>query len=118
MGVFATHIPTSLYGAQLPKVLKCLNEMISDEEAFNEENVIATESALGALGKVIYFQKDNNMVNDAMVNEFLKKLPLTHEEEEACKSHQLLLEQTQAKNANLLNANTQAELMNAIIRIS
>ncbi len=28
--------------------------MISNAEAFSEDNVIATESALGALGKLIY----------------------------------------------------------------
>ena len=41
--------------------------MITAASAFDEENVVATESALGALGKVIYFQKDNNLINDSVV---------------------------------------------------
>ncbi len=57
--------------------------MISAADAFSEDNVVATESALGALGKVIYFQRDNNIINDNVVNTFLSKLPLTNEQEEA-----------------------------------
>jgi len=67
--------------------------MLTDKEAFSEEKIVATESALGALGKMIYFQRDNNFINDKIVtNTFLKNLPLKNEEEEACKSHQLFFE--------------------------
>jgi hypothetical protein len=41
--------------------------MITAPTAFDEENVVATESALGALGKVIYFQKDNVLITDTVV---------------------------------------------------
>ena len=57
--------------------------MITDSEAFSDDNIVATESALGALGKVIYFQRDNKIINDNVVKEFLSKLPLKNEEEEA-----------------------------------
>ena len=63
--------------------------MITAQDAFEEINVVATESALGAMGKIIYFQKDNNLINDTVVNNFLSKLPLVNEEEEAQKSHML-----------------------------
>jgi hypothetical protein len=39
--------------------MTALNSMISASDAFSEDNVVATESALGALGRVIYFQRDN-----------------------------------------------------------
>ncbi len=57
--------------------------MVSASEAFSEDNIVATESAIGAMGKVIYTQKDDNIITDAVVNSFLTLLPLKHEEEEA-----------------------------------
>lgn len=91
--------------------------MISAADAFSEDNIVATESALGALGKVIYFQRDNNIVNDNVVNAFLSKLPLKNEEEEAQKSHMLLFEQVLNNNANIVNENCKANLMAALARI-
>lgn len=93
MGFFAMYIPSDTYqGALLPLVFTALNSVVSAPEAFSEDNVVATESALGALGRVIYFQRENNIINEQVVNTFLSKLPLTNEEEEAQKSHQLLFE--------------------------
>ena len=85
MGVFATSIPSSFYSQIAPQVLKAINSMISAEEAFSEDSVVSTESALGALGKIIYFQRESapTFINDSLVTAFLEKLPLTHEEEEA-----------------------------------
>ena len=57
--------------------------MITGKDAFSDELVISTESALGALGKMIYFQKENTLITDDVVKSFLSKLPLEHEEEEA-----------------------------------
>ena len=53
--------------------------MVSDKDAFNEDNIVATESALGAMGKLVYFQKENNVINDTVVNAFFSKLPLVNE---------------------------------------
>lgn len=91
--------------------------MVSAKDAFDEENVVATENALGALGKVIYFQKENNVVTDAMVNEFLSKLPMTHEEEEAKKSHMLFLQQVANGNTAIMNANTTQNVKEALMRL-
>lgn len=41
--------------------------MITSTDAFTEENIVATESALGAMGKIIYFQRDNALINDTVV---------------------------------------------------
>ena len=57
--------------------------MVKDKDAYEEENVVATENAVGALGKVIYYQRDNSIINDDIVSIFLKALPLKNEEEEA-----------------------------------
>lgn len=41
--------------------------MITSKDAFSEENVVATESALGALGKLVYFQRDNKFITEDIV---------------------------------------------------
>jgi hypothetical protein len=87
MGVFAMFTPTMLFGTMVPKVFNALNSMVSDKDAFTDDNIVATESALGAIGKLIYFQRENKLINDAVVNTFLSKLPLLNEVEEAQKSH-------------------------------
>eukprot|EP00347_Sterkiella_histriomuscorum_P001538 403371652 len=118
MGVFSIYIPSATYQTTLlPQVFTALNSMISAADAFTEDNVVATESALGALGKVIYFQRDNQVINEQVVNTFLSKLPLTNEEEEAQKSHKLFLEQVIANNQNIMNDGNKAQVMNAVQRI-
>jgi len=117
MGVFALYIPAANYSAALPNVTKALNSMISGAEAFSEDNVVATESALGALGKLIYTQRENSIITDAVVNTFLSHLPLTHEEEEAQKTHKLFFEQVLANNPNLMSEGTKANVMTAIAKI-
>lgn len=91
--------------------------MISDSEAFSEDKVVATETALGALGKVIYFQKEGSIITDAVVNAFLEKLPLTNEEEEAQKTHKILCEQILKGNMNIMNENNKPMVMQAIMKI-
>ena len=106
MGVFAQFCPVQLFSSMLPKVFNALNSMISDKDAFTDNNVVATESALGALGRVIYFHRENKLITDNVVNTFLTKLPLTNEVEEAQKSHNLFLEQILKNNQNVFNAST------------
>lgn len=91
--------------------------MFSNPEAFNEDNVVATESALGALGKVIYFQRDNNLINDQVVEYFLSKLPLFNEEEEAQKTHGLFVEQCLKANTNIINERNQSLVKETLTRI-
>ena len=55
MGVFSSYIPGASFAGLSSQILAALNSMISDAEAYSEESVVATESAIGALGKVIYF---------------------------------------------------------------
>jgi hypothetical protein len=94
MGVFAMYIDKQQYKSCIKNVMKCLTSMINAKDAFSEENVVATESALGALGKLIYFQKDNtNNITPDHIKLFLTHLPLNHESEEAQKSHLYFFQQ-------------------------
>lgn len=116
-GVFATHLTPAAYQAVLPQVFGALQSMIAHAEAFSEDNVVATESALGALGKMVYFQRDEQVINDQVVSLFLSKLPLTNEQEEAQKSHKLLLEQILANNQSIMNESTKQSALAAVQRI-
>lgn len=97
--------------------MQALNSMIAASDAFSEDNVIATESALGALGKIIYSQRDNTIITDAVVTKFISHLPLTHEEEEAKKTHRLFFENILSNNANLMTEATKSHVMTAIAKI-
>ncbi len=66
--------------------------MITSADAFSEEKVVSTENALGALGKIIYFQRENTIITDDVVKTFLSKLPLQNEEDEAQKTHKIFFE--------------------------
>jgi hypothetical protein len=56
-------------------------------------------------------------VTEQVVNAFLSKLPLTNEEEEAKKSHKLLLEQVLSNNQNVMNDGNKAQTLAAVQRI-
>jgi hypothetical protein len=111
-GIFAMHIPTANYGAIAPQILQALNSVISDSQAFEEDNVIATESAIGALGRIIMFQRQAApaLITDSVFSTFLDKLPLKHEEEEAQKTHKILFEQVLAGNPNIMGDATKEKL--------
>jgi hypothetical protein len=119
MGVFAMYIPSATYSGVAPQVMMALNSMISAPEAFSEDFIVSTESAIGALGKIIYFQRQaaSQLISDAVVTAFLDKLPLTNEEEEAQKTHKLFFEHIIAGNPNIMGDSTKAKVQEALIRI-
>jgi hypothetical protein len=55
MGVFSMFISNKAYAPLIANVYNALISMIKSQNAFEDENVVATENAIGALGKVIYF---------------------------------------------------------------
>lgn len=87
LGVFSMFITPNNYKAVLKNTVTLVMSMIKAADAFEEDNVVATETAIGALGKMIYFQRDGQIINEDVVNMFISKLPLKNEEEEATKSH-------------------------------
>ena len=54
-GVFSMFAPSNLYSAALPHVAAALNSIITESDSMSEDKAVATENAIGALGKVIYF---------------------------------------------------------------
>ena len=115
MGVFSMFVPKGTFPTAA--VFQALNSMVSAPDAFSEENAVATESALGAVGKLVYFQKDGAVVIDAVTIGFLSKLPFKFEETEAQTTHQLFLEQVIANNNNLITDATKDSVLAAVNRL-
>ena len=80
---------------------------------------MSTESAIGALGRIICFQRQSApaLITDAVVASFLDKLPLKSEEEEAQKTHKMLFEQVLADNPNIMVEATNGNLQETLVRI-
>lgn len=85
----------------------------------DEDNIVATESAIGALGRVMIFQRQAApaLITDALVSLFLERLPLKNEEEEAQKTHKLLFEHVLAGNPNVMAEATKEKLLIALNQI-
>ena len=58
------YLPVETYKPYMKNLVNGLVNMIKNKEAFSDENIVATENAVGALGKVIYFHRDNNIMGD------------------------------------------------------
>jgi hypothetical protein len=116
-GVFSKFIPPTSFLAIAPQVMTAINSMVSKEDAFSEELVVATESALGALGKIIYYQRQAapQLISDQVVGAFLDKLPLLNEEEEAQKTHKFFFGQVIGANPNIMSDTPRVQA--ALIRI-
>jgi predicted metal-binding protein len=111
-GLFGFFVPQDQFAKLLPGVVKCLKTTWQQEGAFEEENLEATQFAIGAMLKVVMKQQV-----DAKDAQFcLSKLPLTEvHEEDAQKTHKIFLEEIIAGNANLM-ANKDA-VVNAVQQI-
>ena len=53
LGVFSMYVPKENF--PLAQVFQALNSMVSAADAFSEEKAVSSESALGAIGKLVYF---------------------------------------------------------------
>lgn len=118
-GIFSMHIPVGTYASIAPQILHALNSVISDAQAFEEDYIVATESAIGGLGKIICFQRQAApaLITDSVVASFFDKLPLKNEEEEAQKTHKMLFEQVLAGNPSIMVEATNGKLQEALVRI-
>ena len=85
----------STVGPYMAESQKLLMEIINHKNSRDEERAIATECAIGALGKIVYFFDSTN------VAVFLNSLPLVAEAEEAQNVHSQFLIKILEKNKNL-----------------
>mmetsp|Transcript_5142 Transcript_5142/g.3602 ORF Transcript_5142/g.3602 Transcript_5142/m.3602 type:complete len:99 (+) Transcript_5142:874-1170(+) len=89
---------------------------ISLPEAFNEENIVQSESCMGALAKLCYKQLDNKNLTSADLVAVLSRMPYGAEETEAQTSHKTLIEEVIANNKVLVE--NKAAVMAALEKIA
>ena len=83
----------------------------------NDANEETFDNALGAMGKFIYFQCDNNAAGVTMASQFIKLLPLRGDLDEGKKVCHLLFEKINESHPLLVNDTNTPLLKDAIQRI-
>jgi hypothetical protein len=86
--------------------------LLNRPNAMDEDNSVSTECAVGALGKVVYYQSNDQ----TLAKKFLSALPLKNEEEEAQNVHKQFFQMVLAKNANIIGFTE--EIKQALERIN
>ena len=91
--------------------------IINDPEARNEDNILATENAVGALGKFLEFHPE--CMDPTAGTLFVQNLPLTEDDEEARVVHPQLVRLVSANDTRILgpsNANL-AKIMEVLVKV-
>lgn len=120
LGVIAQKLPSDQFAPFAKNVFGILEEVISVPDNMSEDNNYATENALSSLLKLVYFQKDGQIISDVQAIKYLRMLPLTQDLDEALAVNKFLIEQVENKNPNILgegNCNA-SELEKALNRIA
>ena len=117
LGVIATRLPSDQYAPYAQEIHSLLEEVINVEDPMSEQNNYATENAVSSLLKIVFFQKDGNLITDEHARKYLAMLPLKEDLDEALAINKFLIEQVEKKNQNIL-ATTGAEVEQALNRIA
>jgi hypothetical protein len=92
LGIFGYFAPKGAFAAQLPKSVEIMKGVIGAADAFDEENMVQTENALGALARLSYSQMDGTVLTEADFEGVLSKMPFTSDQEECQMSHKIFLQ--------------------------
>jgi hypothetical protein len=85
LGVCAQSTDPTTFSTFLPSTLQCIRAALSDTKSRTTEYTIATDCAVGALGKLALFH------NNTLAEEWLNYLPIKAEVEEAQSVHKMFL---------------------------
>ena len=91
LGVVAHRATPAQFKPMAEMVSNKLISLITHPEAKDDDRIIATETFVGALGKVALFQK-STLNEETVRNLYFQNLPLKAETEEALTAHDLLFE--------------------------
>ena len=101
----------------LAQAVGVCKHILQDEEAFEEDNIVCTESTMGALAKIAYKHMDGTNVTSADLVGVLSRMPFTADETEAMSSHRILIEEAMNPNSAVHEAGVKASVKEALIRI-
>ena len=84
-GVCAEAANQAQIAMYLDQCVGSIQKIMTAPNAFEEDNVTATENAIGALGRIAVSHRAD------LYNDFVRYLPIKHDEEEARAVHKLFL---------------------------
>ena len=116
LGLVAQYAPAQ-FKEILPATIEALAKVIQEKDSRSEEKAIATECAIGAVGKIVLFNYDGGIVGQTMVQQYLALLPLKAESEEAQNVHRLFFKSIIGKHQVLLLPANIPAVKDAIARI-
>ena len=117
LGAIAKRAPKGHFSSLIP-TLQIIQTILSQPDCrTDEDKVESTDNIIGALGKIVLFQFDGQLVNLAVLKEFLNLLPLYSDPDEAQAIHKLLFEQILASNPVLAQAEIVGDLKMCVGRI-
>lgn len=103
LGVLAERADISDFGPYRERVYNTLNTIINcPETQDDDEFVYAVENSISSLGKLVYFQKDDNIITDQVCQDFLNLLPLKEDPDEGQAVHKQFCKMIMSKNASIM----------------
>lgn len=108
LGVVAQRATSEQFTPMKEMVSSQLIQLINHPEAKSDDRIIATETFIGALGRVVLFQPGTVDVQTAVAL-YLGNMPLVSEVEEAQTAHNLLFDAVISKNPVIGQMKTEVE---------
>jgi len=90
--VFAYNLGKSQWSI-LPAAVGVCKMILDRDDGFTEENIMCTESVMGAMAKMAYKHMDGKNLTTADLAGVLSRMPFTAQETENMTSHRILIEQ-------------------------
>lgn len=116
LGVFGFYLTQEQFAPFIAQTVTMIKTKISLPEAFDQDNIVASESSMGALAKLCYRQLDGKNLTNADLVAVLSRMPYGAEETEAQTTHKTLLEEFIAGNKVL--AENKDAVKNALEKIA
>ena len=92
--------------------------MINAADCRNEENIMATENSISALGKIIRSYKDSGLFDsNSVISMWIGSLPIIEDCEEAPATYQLLLDLIMQQHPAVVNATQATKLVSILTQV-
>ena len=92
--------------------------MINAKDSRSEDNTMATENSISALGKIIRTYKDSGLIDaNSIISMWIGALPILEDSEEAPETYQLLLDLIAQQHPAVVNATLAPKLVSILTQV-
>jgi len=117
LGAFAHVLPREAFQPFLARAVGIIKAVTMRDEAFSEENMEATENAMGALAKIAYKHSGSSDVTESDLVGVLSFFPFKSDECESQTTHRIFLEQVKDGASVVHSAGVKAAAQEALGKI-